>query len=438
LFTVSELTSNIKKILETKFKFIEVEGEISGPFKPHYSGHYYFTLKDKDASIDAIIWKSTAGRLNLNLREGDSVIVKGGVTLYEKYGKYQIIVNNIRKKGIGDLFAEFQKLKLKLEKEGLFDFERKPLPKVPRKVAVITAKDAAALGDFIKVAKKRYPFLNLVIVPTPVQGINASVKIAENIKFARKIKDVDLIVVTRGGGSLQELWPFNEEVTARAIYECKIPVVTAIGHERDYTIADFVADKRASTPSNAAEIIYPDYSELKEKLAMIKSKILYILFNKIENSWLILSNEKQKLLNKAFFVGKHKEKLRDLKVVLINKTNSIIAEKREDLIIYKEFIKNNDPQRKLLQRKHEIAVIKNRLKNEIREKMNREKNSLEIIKSKINLLSPYTFLDKGYVLIKKENNTVTSVSSLKKHDKLRIFFKDGEVIAEVKEIIGEF
>ena len=273
MLTVTELTKKIKTLIENNFRTIEVVGEISTDFKAHYTGHYYFSIKDSGANLDAIIWKSSVFKINTNFKRGDKVIIKGRLALYEKWGKYQIIVSSMQKEGKGNLFLEFEKMKEKLEKEGLFDFEKKKLPSIPKKLALITAKDAAALTAFLTIAQKRYPFTNIIIIPTPVQGMKAAQTISENLVYASKIKDVDLIVITRGGGSIEDLWAFNEELVARTISKIEIPIVSAIGHERDFTISDFVADKRAATPSEAAELIYPEYTTLIRNLEMIKSKI---------------------------------------------------------------------------------------------------------------------------------------------------------------------
>jgi exodeoxyribonuclease VII large subunit len=433
MLTVTELTRQIKSLIEDKFKTIEVMGEISTEFKAHYTGHYYFTIKDNGATLDAIIWKSSTLNINTNFKRGDNVIIKGRLALYEKWGKYQIIVSSMEKEGKGNLFLEFEKMKEKLEKEGLFDLEKKKLPFIPQKLALITAKDAAALTDFLKIAEKRYPFTNIIIIPTAVQGIKAAKEIAKNIEYASKIKDVDLIVITRGGGSIEDLWAFNEEIVARAIVKAKIPIVSAIGHERDFTISDFVADKRAATPSEAAELIYPEYDVLKRNLEMIKSKLSYLIKNKINYNEMMLIKEKQKFKNNVLVIDDYKDKIDMYKNQLENIINMKIVDSWEELQKYKEILQKNDPQKRLLKNQSEIELLKSKLIHLIEKKLLKEKQEILFIKSKLELLSPFKLLEKGYALIKDDNNQpISSSKSLDKGQKVQIVLKDGIKNAEIQ------
>jgi len=433
LLTVTELTKKIKELIENNFKMIEVTGEISTEFKAHYTGHYYFSIKDSNANLDAIIWKFSASKMNLNFKRGDKVILKGRLALYEKWGKYQIIVSSIQKEGKGNLFIEFEKMKQKLENEGLFNLEKKKLPFIPKKLALVTARDAAALTDFIKIAQKRYPFANIRIIPTPVQGINSSKKIAENLKYASKIKDIDLIVLTRGGGSIEDLWAFNEEIVARTIAEIQIPIITAIGHERDFTISDFVSDKRAATPSEAAELIYPEYDALIRNLNMIKSKLNYLMKNIIRNKEVNLIKIKQNFKDNILIIDNYKDELERYKIKLTNAINIKITENWEILHEYKEIILKNDPQKKLLENKNQINLLKSKLVYTTERNLTKNKQEIAFLKSKLELLSPFKLLEKGYALIKDENNNpISSSKTLKKGQKIEIILKDGRKIAEIK------
>jgi len=427
LLTVTELTKKIKLLIENNFKTIEVTGEISTKFGAHYSGHYYFTIKDYGATLDAIIWKTAASKMNTNFRQGDKVIIKGRLALYEKWGKYQIIVSSINKEGKGDLFKKFEDLKIKLENEGLFNLEKKKLPFIPKKLALITAKNAAALTDFLKIAEKRYPFTNIVIIPTPVQGMQAAKEIAKSLKFASKINGVDLIVLTRGGGSIEDLWSFNEEIVARAIAEVEIPVISAIGHERDFTIADFVADKRAATPSEAAELAYPEYDILLRNLNMIKSKLFYLIKNKLGNSEMVLLKEKQKFKNNVLVINDYKEQVNNYKNTLENLVNIKITEAWEELQFYKESLQKKDPQVNLLKKQNEVEILKSKLIYLTEKKLLKNKQEIAYLKSKLELLSPFKLLEKGYALIKDENdNPVSSSNLLTKGKKIEIILKDGK------------
>src|SRR5438445_2778545 len=270
VFTVSELTRNIRGTLETKFGAVWVQGEISN-YKLHPSGHQYFTLKDHRAQISCVIWRDTMAPLRKPLADGAQVQVYGTVTVFEARGQYQLNVQILQPRGVGLLQAKFEALKRKLEAEGLFAPERKrPLPKFPRRIGIITSPSGAAIRDMLNVLRRRAPWLQILINPVRVQGTGAAQEIAVAIRELTLPNDVfaslDLIVVTRGGGSIEDLWEFNEEIVARAIFNATVPIVSAVGHEIDFTICDFVADLRAPTPSAAAELIVPDIIDLQRRL----------------------------------------------------------------------------------------------------------------------------------------------------------------------------
>jgi exodeoxyribonuclease VII large subunit len=263
ILTVSALTKSIKQLLETGFSSIWVEGEISN-YINHSSGHRYFTLKDEGAQIKCVIWKGMSRYLFFEPQNGMKVKASGQVTVYEKSGQYQLVVSNMQPAGIGALEIAFQQLKIKLEKEGLFDPDHKrPLPEYPERVGIVTSPTGAAIRDIINIMGRRAPWVELIIRPTLVQGDGAAADIVDAIEEFNEYAQADLLIVGRGGGSLEDLWPFNEEIVARAIFGSNIPVISAVGHQIDFTIADFVADLRAPTPSAAAEIAAPDGDELK-------------------------------------------------------------------------------------------------------------------------------------------------------------------------------
>jgi exodeoxyribonuclease VII large subunit len=266
IFTVSELTQSIKFVLESAFDNISVEGEISN-FKSHISGHWYFNLKDENAVINCTMWRGLNSYVFFTPQDGMKVVVTGRITVYPPRGNYQIEVRSMKPAGEGELQAAFERLKQKLKAEGLFDEERKrSIPFFPNKIGIVTAIDGAAIRDMISVAERRYPLVEIIIVPTKVQGSGAAEDIVDSLNKLNKIKDLDVIIVARGGGSIEDLWAFNEEIVARAIYKSKIPVITGIGHEIDFTIADFVSDLRAPTPSVAMELATPDKQELKNAI----------------------------------------------------------------------------------------------------------------------------------------------------------------------------
>lgn len=288
--SVSELTHLIKRDLEENFSSLVIEGELTG-FKRHSSGHWYFSLKDSQAVICCTMWKGINNYVFFTPQDGMQVVVTGRITVYPPRGSYQLEVRSMKPKGEGELQAAFERLKQKLFREGLFDEERKrPIPQFPQKIGIVTAGDSAAMHDMINIANRRYPIVELVLASCRVQGEGAAEQIAESIKLLNKRKDLDFIIVGRGGGSLEDLWAFNEEVVARAIYKSRLPVISAVGHEIDYTIADFVSDLRAPTPSAAMELATPSSAEIfafiREFSLNSTRNVLYIIGEKkrhIEN-----------------------------------------------------------------------------------------------------------------------------------------------------------
>ena len=276
--SVSELTKQIKLTLEENFSEVSVIGEMSN-FKAHVSGHWYFNLKDANAVISCAMWKGLNNYVFFTPQDGMKIIVSGRITVYPPRGSYQIDVRSMKPAGVGELQAAFEMLKRKLADEGLFDeIHKKPMPSFPQKIGIVTAKDGAAFQDMISVAERRFPLVELVISPARVQGSGAAESIVESIKLLNKQKDIDLIIIARGGGSIEDLWAFNEEIVAREIFASKIPIITGIGHEVDFTISDFVADLRAPTPSAAMEIATPD----KEDFFVFINEFSYNSSQKLE------------------------------------------------------------------------------------------------------------------------------------------------------------
>jgi exodeoxyribonuclease VII large subunit len=287
-WTVSELTGQIRATLEDDFSDVSLLGEISNLSRPR-SGHLYFHLKDEGASIRAVMWRSTAARVVFDLEDGLAVRVRGDVTVYEPRGEYQIQVRAIEPEGVGPLELAFRQMFERLQAEGLFDPSRKrPLPRFPRRIAVVTSPTGAAVRDFLQVVGRRWRAAEIVVVPVKVQGLGAADEIAEGIALANRVDGVDLVVIARGGGSLEDLWPFNEERVARAIFDSRLPVVSAVGHEVDVTIADYVADFRALTPSEAGERCVPDAAELRSAVDRLGDRLAAALIARVERQRLRL------------------------------------------------------------------------------------------------------------------------------------------------------
>ncbi len=281
IFTVSELTHTIKQLLEENIPTIWLEGEVSN-FKAHSSGHYYFTLKDEQAQISAVIWRSRVMNIDFKLKDGIRVQALGNVRVFERSGRYNFDIIHIQPAGVGRLQMEFERLKKQLAAEGLFDAKfKKPMPKFPRRIGVVTSDTGAAIRDIINVLKRRAPHVQIILRPVQVQGEGAAKDIAKAIREFNAYGQVDLLIVGRGGGSLEDLWAFNEEVVARAIFESEIPIISAVGHEIDFTIADFVADLRAPTPSAAAELAVPDFNEIKQSILLLAQRLRRAVLQKI-------------------------------------------------------------------------------------------------------------------------------------------------------------
>ncbi len=384
VLSVSEITGLIKQTLEDNFSEVGVIGEISN-FKAHVSGHWYFTLKDSNAQISCTMWRGVNNYVFFTPQDGMKVIIGGRVTVYPPRGNYQIDVRSMKPAGVGELQAAFEKLKQKLSDEGLFDVQfKKPIPKFPQKIGIVTAIDGAAFQDMKSIAARRYPLVELIIAKSKVQGDGAAADIAKNIKLLNQQKDIDLIIVGRGGGSLEDLWAFNEEVVARAIFDSKIPIISAVGHEIDYTISDFVADLRAATPSAAMELATPDKDEL---FAFINEFSYYFPEKMLE----IISNYKEEISQSVSSYG-------------FRLPQDLISSKSQQLdnLIY-------------------------RFQNNFEGKLTSVKNRLQLLESKVESHNIENVLKKGFAIIKQDKNFVTRKKNLLHEKSFEIKFFDGEV-----------
>lgn len=412
-FTVSEINAliNRKLKLDPNFKNILVKGEISN-YSDSYSRHSYFTLKDEKSQIPAVMFKGMKDRfLKFKPEDGMKVIVKGKIEVYEPGGKYQLIATKITEDGIGELYIAYEQLKKKLEKEGLFDdAHKKEIPKYPKRIGVVTASTGAAIKDIITTINKRYPQCEILVFSTLVQGNQAAPQIVKQIRYAQRF-DIDTLIVGRGGGSIEDLWPFNEEMVAREIYACKIPVISAVGHEIDYTISDFVADKRAPTPTGAAVIAVPNINEVKYKLNQLNEKINKNIKDRLVQNRTKLNHiaEKQVL--------KNPESIYEIKGMnldnIINRLNfaskHIISENRNKLFK----LENSN----VLKNPNEIIKPK-------KEVVSRNIDKLEI-------LNPLLTLKRGYTLAKVDGKVISSAKDVKKGDELDIEFDDGIINTKV-------
>ncbi len=411
IYTVTELNSRVKLLIEENFKFVNLIGEISN-FKAHsQSGHYYFTLKDESSQIQSVMWRTRNQSLLFTPEDGMQVVIKGRLMVFGAKGSYQVEVWEMMPQGAGELRLRFEKLKQKLFDEGLFDESlKKPLPKYPQNIAILTSRTGAVIHDFTNIIKRRYPLVKIYLLPINVQGLKAHESIIEGLKDAEKlsksgkIEKIDIIVIARGGGSLEDLWPFNEEKLARAIVDCKIPVVSAVGHEVDFTICDFVSDLRAPTPSAAAELITPNTNDL---IVNIRN-FLYFCSNFAENKLYSLRKSLKEVESNYYF-------------------------NRPKDLVYNYF-----------QRLDELSRLVTNVTND---KLRSLKNNLRLYKNTLHQVSPQNNLKKGYALIykklvdldlfedsagnAKESMLVTRASVVKKNDEVDIKFYDNKKSARI-------
>ena len=414
--------SAITRYLKAKFAVDEnlqkvyLKGEISN-FKAHSSGHFYFSLKDENSKINAIMFRSNASKIQFQPADGMKVLVTGRISIYESLGGYQIYVDEMLEDGVGNLYVAFEQLKKKLLAEGMFDERhKKSIPKIPQKVGVITASTGAAIRDILTTIKRRYPICEIILFPTLVQGENAKDDIARNILRAQNY-DLDVLIVGRGGGAIEDLWPFNEEVVARAIYDSKIPVISAVGHEVDFTIADFVADLRAPTPTAAAELAVPNMGDLVNHIKQLEIRLNEAINKKINYQKLYLDSIKNSfaLKNPMIMFENRKQNL-DL---LNNKLYDLIINKIE-----KEKVNLNHLRKSYVLQNHSL-IYKN------------EKILLKNIIDKLNLLNPLNILSRGYSISYFNDKTLKSVKSVRKNDLIDIKLTDGFIKTKVMEIKEE-
>ncbi len=389
--TVSALTKYLKYKFDSdnNLKNVFIKGEISN-FKRHTTGHLYFSVKDEASKINAIMFANNAKKVNFNIADGSKVLIIGRISIYEATGNYQIYVEEMIEDGIGNLYKAFEELKEKLAKEGLFDKKyKKEIPKYPTNIGVVTAKTGAAIKDIISTLKRRYPIAKITLFPSLVQGEAASNDIEKKIKQANQ-HDLDVLIIGRGGGSIEDLWPFNEENVARAIFNSKIPIISGVGHEIDYTISDFVADLRAPTPTAAAELAVPNLYDIKKEINQLKIRLNEVIYKKIEYNKLILKN-----ISNSYI-------LKNPLIILENKTQK-------------------------------IDYLNEKLNNLIKYKIDNKKLKLVSLMDKLELINPINVLKKGYTLVYKDQQMITDFKNIKKDDEITIKSYNYSIVANVKE-----
>ena len=390
--TISQINEYVKMRIDSdaNLKKIFLKGEISN-FKNHTRGHLYFTLKDDDSRLSAVMFSSSAEKLKFTPEDGMNVLVEGRISCYPAQGTYQVYVDKMEMDGLGNLFLEYEKLKKKLSEEGLFDeLYKKPIPRFPSRIGIVTASTGAAIKDILSTIKRRFPICETILFPSLVQGADAAPDIVRQINEAQNY-NLDVLIVGRGGGSIEDLWAFNEEIVARAIFDSKVPVISAVGHEVDYTIADYVADLRAPTPTGAAEMAVPVLGDVVNNIDNLKIRLRENILKTLKQSELRLNKVKDS------FILTNPLAMYEVKEEKLNKYITILNQYINDI---------------LLKKKHELKINLNSLK----------------------LLNPVNIMEKGYSLVKIDDKIIKDTKDVKKGDALDIKLHKGEIIAEVKEI----
>ena len=433
ILSVTELTRRVRDLLEGRLGEVWVEGEISN-YRKQSSGHHYFTLKDERAQLACVMFaRAYSARTGLTLKDGTLVQAFGRLTVYEARGQYQLVVELLQLKGQGVLQAKFEALKRKLQVEGLFDpAHKKPLPPFPKRVALVTSPSGAALQDMLNILQRRSPWLRILICPVRVQGEGAAGEIAELIRYLdrrREAFEIDVLIVARGGGSLEDLWEFNEEVLARTIYACQTPTISAIGHEIDFTIADFVADLRAPTPSAAAELVAPSQESLLNSLAAKKTSLERLISQAAEVGRLRLNRLQQTrgLREPLQLVVERQQTVDQLELRLQQLLRWTLEHHRAQTARLESLLQAYKPAQILVRRKSELAALQNRLENGVHRHLERAKQQLTALQRSAALLGPEQTLQRGYSITRNAAGEILHKSTdVKPGDEIRTRLAEGE------------
>lgn len=433
--TVSALNKYIKSKIDqdTQLQRILIKGEISN-FKHHGSGHLYFTLKDENSRINAVMFSSKASKVSFQVENGMKVLIDASVSVYDIAGTYQLYVNTMEQDGIGNLFLQFEKLKKRLSAEGLFDPNyKKAIPKYPSKIAVISANKSAALMDIIRTIQLRFPVVRVVVFPVPVQGKGAYQEIVRTLKYVDSLQ-FSTIIIGRGGGSLEDLWNFNEEVLARAMFECKTPIISGVGHEVDFTICDFVADARAATPTAAASMATPDLVELQQTVNTTMYTLQTLMKQKIQ-----IHREKWKALQ-SFYLFNNPEKMfedKQAKLLFLEEqlhntfAKELSYQKQKVGTLLQKFMYQSNLF--VVNQNNKIQQYEKQLDSTFKHIYKNKQEKYNYLMHRLHSLSPLKTLERGYAIVTKEDAVITSKEQLEPEQEIIIRFKDGSVKAVIKQ-----
>jgi len=433
IYTISKLNREVRALLEHGFPLIWVEGELSNLARPA-SGHIYFSLKDTNAQIRCAMFKQRCMHVTFKPENGQQVLVRARVGLYEARGDYQLIVDHMEEAGDGALRRVFDELKHKLDKEGLFDpAHKKVLPSLPQRIGVVTSPSGAAVRDVLSILQRRFPSIEVVIYPVPVQGAGSAEQIADMLRLADERDECDVFIIARGGGSLEDLWAFNEEVLARAVYECNTPVVSGVGHEIDFTIADFVADERAATPSAAAELLSPDQNEWMQALLNKHNRLLTLMQSRLQQHGQQLSWLRKRLQDPGKRLQAIAQRLDDLELRLKSAQRSIIVHTRSFLLEINARLRSHTPLHHLQRLGKETQTLGQRLTSAISHALQRQHQQLTSTVRALDAVSPLATLGRGYSIITRytEGTVVRAASDVKSGDKISARLAKGSLICHV-------
>lgn len=435
VLSVSELNQKVRKILEQQFATVWVEGEISNFASPS-SGHWYFSLKDSGAQIRAAMFRNSNRRVNFRPKEGMQVLVRGKLSLYEPRGDYQLIVDTMEEAGEGALRRAFEQLKAQLEKEGLFDDQYKQeLPYWPSKIGVITSPTGAAIKDILHVLERRFPAIPVVIYPVAVQGEEAAPQITAAIATANRRRDADVLIVGRGGGSLEDLWAFNEEIVARAIFDSALPIISAVGHQTDFTIADFVADLRAPTPSAAAELASPDQQEWLDSLASYESILTRHLTRKLNDLSQQLDFLQRRLKHPGKELQEQRQRLQQLLTRLIKSNTRQQQTQFQQLHFLNQRLLQNRPDKMIQQLRLRLAPLKKNLNRAMTDHLQLSNQHWHHLGQRLDTVSPLATLNRGYSITRnQQKEVIKDCNRVKKGELINTMVSNGEIISKVVDI----
>lgn len=435
--SVSALTKYIKYKFDQDphLQSVLIKGELSN-FKKHSSGHLYFNVKDKESVISGMMFKGNASKLGFEPKEGDEVLIEARVSVYERRGNYQIYVNKMQLDGIGNLYQKLELLKKKLKKEGYFDQSNKKLiPKYPKKIAVLTASTGAAIRDIHSTINNRYPLVEQIQISTLVQGTQARQDIIEKIQYADSL-DVDTIIVGRGGGSIEDLWNFNEEDVVKTIFNCQTPIISAVGHETDFTLSDFVADVRAATPTQAAVIATPDQYELLQQIKQYEYTLSRYIKQYIEHQKKQLNHISSyyKFKQPSLLYDQQIQKRDELERQLNHLLNTKVEKSKHHLKLLQQSFNFKNLNQQITQEKQSIYQLHSRLSKIMSNNITNLKTVLKNKLESLNNLSPTNTMLRGYAIVNKDNEVVTSTHKLNENDQISLTMKDGSVDTTVKKV----